>query len=546
MIDQSRPDRRGRFAPRRWLGARCLKLGLAAGFAVGLQTVSPALANFVNTVQTGPQSLVAATLAAPLGLGTASGQCSGGNAQSNVSLAWTGSTSLDANGSYLIDNYTVLRATTPAGAYALAATDSGQPPPATITDVNPSGAPTPQVFVSDGGSATVHAVNSSSNAGTSVTTGTMGIEPNGLAVTPVGSAVVAAEGASHQVQVITVSTDAVARTIALPSIGATLARPDAVAIAPDGITAYIVDAANDLVYPLTISSGTLGAGIAVGPQGDPGAIVITPDGTKVYVANYGGHSVSVISTSSDTLTSTVTIGAGVTGKPIALAVTPNSAQVYVADQGSGQIDAIATSSDTVTNTLTVGSMVDGNYSGGGDPNLLAITADGSRLYEGNYGAGTVVDIATATDTVTKTIALPTGRLGSPAAPNALALTPNDCQLYVNDYNNNQIDIIPLATDTVTATPAVGNTGDPFGMSVTPDSRYVYSPNYYDSTVSVIATSTNTVAATLATAQVGTEPYAVLATPSQYWYEVQAGHGGWRSAASAAIGASLGWNQGGWQ
>ena len=64
---------------------------------------------------------------------------------------------------------------------------------------------------------------------------------------------------------------------------------------------------------------------------------------------------------------------------------------------------------------------------------------------------------------------------------------------------------------------------------------------------MIATATNTVSATLAEATVGKAPYAVLATPSPYFYKLQAGHGGWQSALTAASGTyPLGWNQGGWQ
>ena len=80
-----------------------------------------------------------------------------------------------------------------------------------------------------------------------------------------------------------------------------------------------------------------------------------------------------------------------------------------------------------------------------------------------YTAGTVVDIAVATDTISKTIPLPAGRLGSAANPNALAITPNGCQLYVNDYSNNQLDVISVSTDTVVANPASEPPGDPFAL-----------------------------------------------------------------------------------
>jgi len=520
-------------APRS-VGALCIAVALQ------ITVLGTALASFGGLKTAGPEALKSAKLVTPVGLASANGGCAGGSGQTNVSATWTASAELDANGAALVNGYTLLRSTTSGGSYSSVGTTGVA---TSFTDVNPSGAETPQIFVGNGGAIkTVHAINMSTNAGTSIVTGTIGIEPNDMAVTPDGTKALVAEGASNQVQIITVSTDKVAKTVAIPEVGGIKSRPDAIAIIPNGLTAYVVDGANKLVYPLTIASGALGTGIAVGAQGDPGAIVVTPNGEKVYVANYSAHSVSVITIASNTVTATVTIGAGETGKPIALAVTPNSAHVYVADQGNALLDDIATSSDTVSKTITVGSMVDANVAGGGDPNILAVTPDGEQLYVASYTAGTVAHIAVSTDTVTKTITL----AGTTPNPNALALTPNGCQLYVHDHANNQVDVITVSSDAVAASPAVGTTGDPTGMSVTPDGTHVYIANRNGNSVSVIATSTNTVSATLAEATVGKEPYAVLATPSQYFYKLQAGHGGWQSALTAAVTYTLGFNQGGWQ
>ena len=512
---------------------------LFVAVAVQIIVLGTALASFAGTKTVKTTALAAAKLATPTGLETANGGCAGGNGQTNVSMEWTESALVDANGNPLINGYTLQRSILSGSGYSSVGTTGVA---TSFTDVNPSGAEVPQVFVGNGGAKTVHAVNSSTNAGTPIVTGTIGIEPNDMAVTPDGTKVLVAEGASNQVQIITVATDKVAKAVAIPEVAGIKSRPDAIAITPDGKTAYVVDGVNKLLYPITISSGALGTGIAIGAQGDPGAIVVTPNGEKVYVANYSAHNVSVITTASNLVSATVTIGAGVTGKPIALAVTDDSAHVFVADQGNAQIDDIATSSDTVTNTIAVPSMADANVAGGGDPNILAITPEGAKLYVASYTAGTVSDIATATGTVTKTITLP----GTSPNPNALALTPNGCQLYAHDHANNQVDAITVSSDAVAASPVVGTTGDPTGMSVTPDSTHVYVANHNGNSVSVIATSTNTVSSTLAEATTGKEPYAVLATPSQYFYELQAGHGGWQSKLSASVAYQLGWDQGGWQ
>jgi len=486
--------------------------------------------------------LKAATLATPTGLAATDGGCETSNEDTWVSLEWTGSTALDADGNALINRYAVTYSPSSAGTYTTAGETSGA---TNFRQSGPAGAETPQIYIGNEGQKTVHAVNASTNAGTSIATnGTVGDEPNGVAVNPEGTKVIVAEGASNEVQVITVATHAIGAKVEVPKVGAKKSRPDAVAITPNGQTAYIVDGANNLVYPFTISTSTLGTGITVGTQGDPGAIAVSPNGEDVYVANYGSRNVSVISTATNQVTATVTIGAGTTGKPIALAVSPNSAHVYVADQGHNQIDDIATASNTVAHTIEVGSLADPNVTTGGDPNILAVNPEGSKLYVASYTGHGVEDIATATDTVTKTITL---QEPATAAPNALAMTPNGCQLYASDYEHNLVDVINVSSDTVTAHPAIAETEDPTGMSVTPDGSHVYVADRGGTArVSVIATSTNTVSSTLAEAAIGKTPTAVLATPSPYYYKLQAGHGGWRSPATASVMYPLGWDQGGWQ
>ena len=142
----------------------------------------------------------------PTGLETANGGCAGGSGQTNVSATWTASAEKpDANGNAMINGYKLWRSTSSKGVYS----EVGSTGIATsFTDVNPSeAAETPQVFVGNGGLKTVHAIKTSTNEGASlITTGTIGIEPNSMAVTPEGTKVVVAEGASSQIQIVTVAT----------------------------------------------------------------------------------------------------------------------------------------------------------------------------------------------------------------------------------------------------------------------------------------------------------------------------------------------------
>jgi YVTN family beta-propeller protein len=522
-----------------WIPAAVLALAAAGQCGV-------AYAMFTDSVTAGPGSFQTATLAAPAGLSTGNGGCTTtATQQSNVTSSWTGSATRDAGGNYLVGGYTVLRSTTLGGTYTSIGTLTGSPPAVTYTDTGPSGATTPTAYVAggDGSAATLASINTSTDAITKVTTGTLGKEPNALAVTPDRSKLIAAEGASHEVQIIATATNTISNTVTIP--GAT-SDPVAVTVSPDGTTAWIVDKANSLLYPLTLATAALGTGIAVGTQADPTALLITPDGTKVYVAAYGSHEVSEVNTSTKVVTN-ITIG-GATGHPIAMAVTPNSANVYVADQANNQIDDVATASETVTKTLAVASMVDGNVANAGDPNILAITPDGTKLYVASFTGGSIEDfvVAGGTLTLTTTITLASYTRHRTVAPepDALALTPNGCQLYVADYNNRQVDAITVSNDTPTAEPAVGTPADPTGISATPNSAAVWVANEGTHTVSVVATSTNT--ATTVTLPAASTAYAIAITPNPYYYKVTSTHGIWASAVSAPVMYPLGWDPGNWQ
>jgi YVTN family beta-propeller protein len=521
---------------------------LAAGVAVlALGQCGGAFAMFTDSTTAGPGSFQTGTLPIPAGLAVSNGGCSGGTAQTNVTSSWTGSSALDASGNYLVAGYSVLRSPSSSGPYSSAGTVTGSPPPTAYTDTNPSGAAAPLAVVASGSGSNALSIDTSTYAAATVTLGgAVGKEPNALQVTPDGSKLIVAEGAAHQVQIVSTATGAVASTVAVPTVNGTASTPVAVAVSPDGSTAWIVDAANDLVYPLSLATATLGGAITVGTQGDPSAAVVTPNGAQVFVADYGSHQVSAIDTSTDAVTN-IAVG-GTTGIPIALAVTPNSGHVYVADEGNSQIDDITTSSDTVSATIAVPSLADsdGFVPNGGDPNILAVTPDGAKVYVASFGGGSVEDITTSTDAVATTFALPPGGVLGPAAPNALALTPNGCQLYVNDYDNNKVDLIDVSTDTLAAsTTAVGQTGDPTGMAVTPSGAAVYVANFYDPSVSVIATSSYTVTQTVRMAS-GSAPNAIAIIPSSYYYEVAGTHGGWTSVPSSPAVYTLGWNVGGWQ
>jgi len=127
--------------------------------------------------------------------------------------------------------------------------------------------------------------------------------------------------------------------------------------------------------------------------------------------------------------------------------------------------------------------------------LAGAQARAQNAYITNDGrTNTVSVIATATNTVTATIAVGIGPIG-------VAVSPDGSTVYVTNRDNT-VSVIAAASNTVIATIPVGS--QPIGVAVTPDGSTVYVANSLSNTVSVIAAATNTVTATI---PVGGTPFA---------------------------------------
>ena len=100
--------------------------------------------------------------------------------------------------------------------------------------------------------------------------------------------------------------------------------------------------------PIATATNTAGPPITVGS--DPQAIAITPDGKTAYVANIGSDTVTPIATATNTAGPPITVG----NSPDAIAITPDGKTAYVANGDSGTVTPIATATNTAGPPITVG------------------------------------------------------------------------------------------------------------------------------------------------------------------------------------------------
>jgi YVTN family beta-propeller protein len=114
--------------------------------------------------------------------------------------------------------------------------------------------------------------------------------------------------------------------------------PVAVAITPDGKTAYVITEASQdpnlftgTVTPIEITNNNkVDTPIPIGIA--PTGIAITPDGTTAYVTNRLSDSVTPIDTATKTAGTPITLGS----EPFYVAITPDGKTAYVTNQITGR------------------------------------------------------------------------------------------------------------------------------------------------------------------------------------------------------------------
>jgi YVTN family beta-propeller protein len=104
----------------------------------------------------------------------------------------------------------------------------------------------------------------------------------------------------------------------------------AIAIAPDGLTAYAV-ALNEVsldgnLYVIDTASNLVTDSSTIATNSDPNGIVVSPDGNYLYITDRLNNDVIVIPTNNLSNITTFT-----SSDPFALAITPDSKELYVAD-----------------------------------------------------------------------------------------------------------------------------------------------------------------------------------------------------------------------
>lgn len=274
--------------------------------------------------------------------------------------------------------------------------------------LNLNGMSDPLSSISNG---TVTVINATTDKVTKVIT--IGLEPAyyngtwpGLAITPDGSQVYAADCLSGKVSVINTTNDNISATVGVGAL-----CPTTIRITPNGKEAYVLLANSGIISVIDTKTNILLGNIIL--PGLASSLAISNNSTDALATSLDTGSLYVINTTSNKLANVI---GGING-PCQALVSPDGKRIYVANIGhinlngtSGTVSVINATDYALIKTITVGPW----------PTTIAITPNSKTLYVTDFTPGlssgqigTVSVINATTLNLTDTI-----RVGS--SPNALA------------------------------------------------------------------------------------------------------------------------------
>jgi DNA-binding beta-propeller fold protein YncE len=247
-----------------------------------------------------------------------------------------------------------------------------------------------------------------------------------------------------------------------------------IGISPDGGSLYVPNGT-------TVGQFDVGAGGLLTPKAPatvaagstPLAVAVSPDGKSAYVANTGSNSISqydIGASGALTPKSTPTVATGAT--PVWISISPDGKSVYTPSYGVGnttvsQFDVGAGGLLTPKSTPTV--------TVGASPAGIAFSPDGKSAYVGLNGAAAVAQLDVAANGALSLKSPATVAAG--AGPTGVIVTPDGKNVYVDNFGggsptNNTISQFTVGTGGALSpkSPATVTTAanGPFWLAVTPD------------------------------------------------------------------------------
>jgi YVTN family beta-propeller protein len=210
---------------------------------------------------------------------------------------------------------------------------------------------------------------------------------------------------------------------------------------------------------------------------NPSGLAFSPDGNTRYVSLIADFVSPGAVLSIDLKTGVASAPIPMGADPERIALTSDGKRLYVNNLLDGTMAVVDTTSSTVITTLRLGDL----------PFNPLLSPDGSVVYVGVMSANHIAVIDTQTNQITRTI---------PAdSPNGMTYSLDFQSLFVSNALSGTVQQVSLTTNMVLKTAEVG--GVPGNMAVLPDGKLAYMVRPDGATVEVIDTGTLEIVHTIA-------------------------------------------------
>lgn len=240
------------------------------------------------------------------------------------------------------------------------------------------------------------------------------------------------------------------------------------ALTAKGDTLYIADQVNETVFQINVATGATVHAYFVGSN--PRGIAVDPSGAHVYVADFASAGLSIINTMTQAVSEVdfSSLSGAANPSPNGVALNLAGTRAYVTDASVGhrlcRINMVAPPASLGDGDCIVVGAADDD---GANPNALAVSPDGTRVYVVNHGEATVSAIDTGTFSVVRTFPLGFG------SPNGITVSASGKRAYVGTGLGRIIVIDLTRVPNTSLDPVIDVIDDAAvfavnGMSISPD------------------------------------------------------------------------------
>jgi YVTN family beta-propeller protein len=249
-------------------------------------------------------------------------------------------------------------------------------------------------------------------------------------------------------------------------------------LSPDGAWLYVTDVATSRLFAFRLTTTGLGETHAVTVGSQPVHVAASRDGSRLFVTNFGERSLSVIDTAHWKVIKSIPTAAS----PHSIIPSPDGKTLYVGCYAGAAITVVDVASETATRTIALPPNT--------EPFGLALDVTGRYLYASDNLTGRLIIVDATKDAAVGAIAV--GQ-----RPALIARAPDGQTLYVSAGASHAVAVVSIADPLHPVVRAmIAVQGYPHGIAVTPDGRRLIVAGTSANTLTVIDTASLTVLATV--------------------------------------------------